>query len=355
MLFRSDVMHVEKNVCENLLGILLNMLDKTKDGPKARADMEFLGIRKKLWATKQTTKLGTGAVRIKTDCPAACYTLSKKEIVSFLECLQGVKVSSGYSANIGRIVDMKTRRVIGMKSHDCHVMITQILPVAIRGLMEPEVRKTILNLCNFFNTISQKSISVTRCHKLQEEIIVILCELEMYFPPAFIDIMVYLMIHIVPEILDLGPVFLHNMYPLERYNGVVKRYVRNRSQPEGSIIQGYVAEECVEFCTDYLADQKSIGVPVSRHTGRLDGEGHARGQKPLHVYNSVPNRSDDYDRAHLVVLQHLTVVHPYLWMHMVKVKKENPKKGEAWLSKEHNANFANWLKNYWYERTPTND
>ena len=34
-----DVMHVEKNVCDSLIGLLLNIPDKTKDGVKARLDM----------------------------------------------------------------------------------------------------------------------------------------------------------------------------------------------------------------------------------------------------------------------------------------------------------------------------
>ena len=123
-----------------------------------------------------------------------------------------------------------------MKSHDCHIMITRILPVAIRGLMEPWVQKTVLDLCNFFDTISQKSITKNHCFQLKEEIVVILCELEMYFPPSFFDIMVHLMVHIVDEIQDLGPAFLHDMYALERFNGVVKQFVRNRSQPDGSIV-----------------------------------------------------------------------------------------------------------------------
>ena len=34
-----DVMHITKKVCESLLGTLLNMPERTKDGPKARADL----------------------------------------------------------------------------------------------------------------------------------------------------------------------------------------------------------------------------------------------------------------------------------------------------------------------------
>ena len=43
-----DVMHITKNVCESLLGTLLNMPERTKDGPKARSDLRSLGIRKDL-------------------------------------------------------------------------------------------------------------------------------------------------------------------------------------------------------------------------------------------------------------------------------------------------------------------
>ena len=94
-----------------------------------------------------------------------------------------------------------------MKSHDCHVMMTQILPVALRGIMEKHVRETLIDLCNFFDVISQKSISLKQLARLQEEIIVILCELEIYFPPAFFDVMVHLLVHIVDGITDLGPTF----------------------------------------------------------------------------------------------------------------------------------------------------
>ena len=64
----------------------------------------------------------------------------------------------------------------------------------------------------------------------------ILHELEMYFPPAFFDVMVHLCVHIVDDIIDLGPSFLHNMMPFERMNGIIKGFVRNMSCPDGSIV-----------------------------------------------------------------------------------------------------------------------
>ena len=43
-----DQMHICKNVLESLLVTLMNMPDKTKDGPKARKDLQDLNIREDL-------------------------------------------------------------------------------------------------------------------------------------------------------------------------------------------------------------------------------------------------------------------------------------------------------------------
>ncbi len=37
-----DVMHIEKNVCENVIGTILNIPGKSKDGLTARKDLENL-------------------------------------------------------------------------------------------------------------------------------------------------------------------------------------------------------------------------------------------------------------------------------------------------------------------------
>ncbi|XP_074267043.1 uncharacterized protein LOC141590345 [Silene latifolia] len=65
-----DIMHVEKNVTESLIGILLNIPGKTKDGYKARKDIEEMGTRNEL-APQEKGK--------RVYLPPACYTLSKNE------------------------------------------------------------------------------------------------------------------------------------------------------------------------------------------------------------------------------------------------------------------------------------
>ena len=86
--------------------------------------------------------------------------------------------------------------------------------------------------------------------------------------------MTHLIVHLVKEIGILGPVFLHNMFSFERYFAVLKKYVRNRARPEGSIAKGYVTEEVIEFCVDYVEELCPIGIPVSCHERRLIGRAH---------------------------------------------------------------------------------
>jgi hypothetical protein len=74
-----DVMHVEKNVCESMLGILLNTPGKMKDTLQAQGDLQDMNIMKELHPQDK----GNGRYYL----PPACYTLSGAEKTSMLECL----------------------------------------------------------------------------------------------------------------------------------------------------------------------------------------------------------------------------------------------------------------------------
>ncbi|KAL9668326.1 hypothetical protein QQ045_002706 [Rhodiola kirilowii] len=80
-------MHVEKNICDSLIGTLLNIPGKTKDGLKARLDMLDMNIR---------TKLAPQTEGKRTYLPPSCTTLSKNEKTILCGCLKGVKVPYGY-------------------------------------------------------------------------------------------------------------------------------------------------------------------------------------------------------------------------------------------------------------------
>ena len=43
-----DVMHIEKNICDNIIGTVLNISEKIKDGTKADLDLQKMRIQPEL-------------------------------------------------------------------------------------------------------------------------------------------------------------------------------------------------------------------------------------------------------------------------------------------------------------------
>jgi hypothetical protein len=319
-----DVMHVTKNLCVNLLGFL-GVYGKTKDTPEAREDQQ----RIKDPYNKHTDK---GRQYLSS------YALTKAEKEIFFECLNSIKVPAGFSSNIKGIINMAEKKFQNLKSHDCHVIMTQLLPVALRGLLPENVRVPIVKLCAFLNAISQKVIDRESLERLQKDVVQCLVSFELVFPPSFFNIMTHLLVHLVDEISILGPVFLHNMFPFERFMGVLKKYVRNRARPEGSISKGYGTEEVIGFCVDFLPDLKPIGVPESRYEGRLSGKG-TLGKKAM-----IFRDGHSLNQAHYTVLQSSTFVAPYIKEHMNVVRSKFPGKDDYWIKENHMETFGTWLQ-----------
>ena len=180
-----------------------------------------------------------------------------------------------------------------------------------------------MKLCAFLNAISQKAINPLDLATLQNDVVQCLVSFELVFPPSFFDIMTHLLVHLVKEIHILGPVFLHNMFPFERFMGVLKKYVHQRARPDGSIANSYETEEVIEFCVDFIPDLDPIGVPESRHDGRLGGKG-TLGKK---TYIGI---GDDYfTKAHYTVLQNSSMVELYVEVHKEFLQFQFLEKNEA--------------------------
>ena len=77
-------------------------------------------------------------------------------------------------------------------------------------------------------------------------------KVEMLFPPSFFTVMIHLIVHLVEDAELGGLVQYRWMYPIERYLGKLKSYVRNKAQVEGPIVEGYMAEEALTFCSRYV-------------------------------------------------------------------------------------------------------
>jgi Domain of unknown function (DUF4218)/Transposase family tnp2/Domain of unknown function (DUF4216) len=331
-----DVMHVEKNVCDSLVSTLLHIPGKTKDGISARLDLVDMGIRERLHP------------RVMEDGKRAymepvTHTLSKVEKKSLCGCLYDIKVPQGYSSNLRKCVSMNDLKLVGMKSHDYHVLMQQLLPIAIRGIMKDELRATITRLSIFFNAICNKVIDIEKLDELENEGYIILSQLEMHFPPAFFDIMVHLIVHLVREVRLCGPVYLRWMYPFERYMKILKGYSKNPYRPEASIVERYVVEEAMEFCKDYLS-----GATIqSQHD-----EGISKGTRGIKLKNKP---REEVLQAHLYILNNTEEVQPYIDEYRKSLKDMNPRKNDMQIANEQKKTFIKWFQETVLHKTGVSD
>ncbi|CAN1241022.1 hypothetical protein LINPERPRIM_LOCUS4784, partial [Linum perenne] len=125
----------------------------------------------------------------------------------------------GYESNIARCVDLPNHKMFGLKSHDSHMLLHDLLPLAIRNVLPVSVARVLVELGACFKELCSPVVNIVELDKLQGRFVIALCHLEMIFPPAFFTVMVHLILHLVEEVKRGGPVQYRWMYPIERYLG----------------------------------------------------------------------------------------------------------------------------------------
>ncbi|KAF1872481.1 hypothetical protein Lal_00016782 [Lupinus albus] len=116
----------------------------------------------------------------------------------------------------------------------------------------------------------------------------------------------------------------------------LKWYVKNQSIPQSCIIERYIVEETLDFCTGYFVDCDFIGIPMPRYAERTFCKGITGNQ-------ILATSRTKMEQAQLYVLHNAD-----------EVKNSNPSKNANWISREHNQCFIKWLKNHIFEELNIN-
>ncbi|XP_058076376.1 uncharacterized protein LOC131224956 [Magnolia sinica] len=130
----------------------------------------------------------------------------------------------------------------------------------------------------------------------------------------------------------------YRWYPIERYLLTLKSYVRNRSRPEGSITEGYLAKECLTFYSRYLHGTETwFNRPI-----RNDDYGNTVREEQSSIFPLVGRalgKSED------CVLDNVTFVqaHRYVLEHMNVVKRMNRHARPRDIERIHNDTFYKWF------------
>ncbi|XP_060966597.1 uncharacterized protein LOC133034995 [Cannabis sativa] len=178
----------------------------------------------------------------------------------------------------------------------------------------------------------------------QNNLILLLCKMELIFPPAFFDIMIHLVLHLPEEAILGGPVFMRWMYPFERYMKKLKNYVGNKARPEGSIAEGYVADEAVTFCSMYFKgcetrfnrlDRNEDAPSVCRYLSVFNSQ-----SRPLTSGLIKPLDHISREKAEWYILQNSPEIQAYLDEHLDKIRHEYPNGNHDIL---HRQTFRSWF------------
>ena len=205
-------MHVEKNLCDSLIGTIMNTDGKSKATNNTQFYLENLNVWPELHMVKDSNKW------IK---PAAEFTTSITDRQKFCSFIKSVRFPDAFASNLRKNIKNNDNNIIGLKSHDCHVLMQRFLLAGLCPFLPRHISSTIIELCNFFQQICSRTLRVEDIEKAEEYIVLVLSKMELIFPLAFF----HLVMHLYEEAILEGLVQIRWMYPFERFMKTLKEYV----------------------------------------------------------------------------------------------------------------------------------
>jgi hypothetical protein len=104
-----------------------------------------------------------------------------------MQWMKGLKFPDGYATGLKQSVNMATGKLIGLKSHDYHIIMKRLLSVMFQGYFDDAMWMVLAELSYFYRQLCAKEIAVEMMRKLEKEIPVLLCKMKKTFPPRFFN------------------------------------------------------------------------------------------------------------------------------------------------------------------------
>ena len=152
-----------------------------------------LGIRSELHLYKEGTRWMK---------PNAYFTMIPDERKAFGAYIKSVRFSDGFASNLSKNVNPENEKITGLKSHNFHVIMQRLLAPGVRRFLPKEINDTITELSSFFQLMCAQTLKIDDLKAAQQRVIIILCKLELIFPPILFDIMVHLVMHLPNEVIE---------------------------------------------------------------------------------------------------------------------------------------------------------
>jgi hypothetical protein len=146
---------------------------------------------------------------------AAPYVLTNDEFDAFANTIESLKPPIGLVSNMAQYI--RKKKFGGLKSHDYHVPMQQVMPLALRGLLQRGPRMAVMRFCIVFRKICSNVWNPSEFQALQADVAKSMALLEIHFLLSFFDVMTHFIYHLIDELDVCGFVSSWWMYPIERY------------------------------------------------------------------------------------------------------------------------------------------
>jgi hypothetical protein len=146
-----DVMHIKKNMFENIFNTVMDVKGKTKDNIKARLDIALYCNHKNMELVYDESRVAK---------PRARFELEKNAQLLVYKWLKSLRFLDGHASNISRLVNIEDCRLYGMKSHDCHMFMQTLILLAFRDLLPKGKWDALTEISHFFRDICSSKMNV---------------------------------------------------------------------------------------------------------------------------------------------------------------------------------------------------
>ena len=129
----------------------LDVDKKTKDGLNARLDLKEMNIRAELHADTRGPK---------PIIPTAIFQMNQQGKMHFCTVIKHAKFPDGYASNFFHKVLLDKKILVGMKTHDCHIIMQDLMPLALCRSLPESVAAPLIGLCKYFKLMYRKVVDV---------------------------------------------------------------------------------------------------------------------------------------------------------------------------------------------------
>ena len=125
-------MHIEGNVAKSLIRHMFG----ENDGKAVRDACEYMGVHETAWMQDDDDRP-----------PRASWIMTHRERKMFKARISKMRMPTGYGALLRKAFASDTTKwPSGLKTHDYHRLLQDILPIAMEGLASAELRDAIMDL-----------------------------------------------------------------------------------------------------------------------------------------------------------------------------------------------------------------